>query len=237
MKNSLSIFVTGLRTIGLKRPIIGLLVIVAVLGVTGSYYYYNKYQLIKANPNVIAQKETEELVTAIGRLIELPMGEIPTVATISDKEKLSEEPFFSLGQNGDKLLAYSDAKLAVLYRPSTNKIINVAPITSDEPLSSNQGAGHGTTGHKHRVAYFNGTETVGLAYLAEKAVLESSSDYETVAVANAVRRDYTGVLVIDLVGDHSEEVIQLADLLGGTVGVLPEGEIAPEADILVISGR
>lgn len=231
------LIINFLRRINLKRLTIGFLMIIATLGVLGSYYYYNKYQDIKANPNIIAQKETEELVAVIGKLIELPKNEIPTVATITDKQKLSNEPFFLLGEDGDKLLAYNNAKLAVLYRPSTNKIINMAPITVDEPLASTQDMGQRAVEHKHRIAYLNGTETVGLAYLAEKVVQEKYSDYKTVAVANAVHRDYIGILVIDLVGDRSKEVMQLASLLGGNVGVLPKDEIAPEADILIISGK
>lgn len=237
IKNSIIFVVKFLQKINFKRFGLVLLIVVAVSGMGGSYYYYNKYQAIKANPNVVVQRETEELIAVVGKLIELPKDEIPTVATITDKEKLSAEPFFLLGANGDKLLAYNNAKLAVLYRPTTNKIINVAPITVDKPLASTQDAGHRAMDHKHRIAYFNGTETVGLAYLAEKAVQEKYSDYKTVALANAARRDYTGVLVIDLVGDHSKEVSELASLLGGKVGVLPKGEVAPEADILVISGK
>lgn len=237
IKNSTIFVIKFLRKINLKRFAFMFLIIVAVLGVGGSYYFYAKYQEIKGSPSIMAQKETEKLIAVIGKLIELPKGEIPTVATITDKEKLSNELFFLPGENGDKLLAYNNAKIAVLYRPTTNKIINVAPITIDKPVSSTQDIGNREIGHKHRIAYFNGTNTLGLAYLAEKAVQEKYSDYETIRIANAARKDYTGILVIDLVGDHSKEVIQLAGLLGGTVADLPSGEIAPDADILVISGK
>ena len=64
--------------------------------------------------------------------MELPEGETPTVATISDKEKLTGQPFFKSPENGDILFAYTTAMKAILYRPSTNKIINVAPITINQ---------------------------------------------------------------------------------------------------------
>jgi hypothetical protein len=64
--------------------------------------------------------------------MELPVGETPTVATISDKEKLKDQPFFKMAENGDILFAYTTAMQAILYRPSTNKIINVAPITINQ---------------------------------------------------------------------------------------------------------
>lgn len=60
--------------------------------------------------------------------MELPKEETPTIATISDKEKLKGQVFFDAAENGDVLFAYTTAMKAILYRPSTNKIINVAPI-------------------------------------------------------------------------------------------------------------
>lgn len=110
-----------------------ILVILAISGIYGSYYFYSKYQAIKSNPNLEAQKETEVLILAVGKLMELPKDETPTIATVLDKEKLKDQPFFKTALNGDKLLAYNVAMIAILYRPSTNKIINVAPITINQP--------------------------------------------------------------------------------------------------------
>lgn len=118
-----------------KKFFVAVLVMIAVLGMYGSYYFYEKYSAIKANPNLEAQKEAEALVTALGKLMELPIGETPTIATISDKEKLKDQPFFRMAENGDKLFAYNTARLAILYRPSTNKIINVAPIVINQPAT------------------------------------------------------------------------------------------------------
>ena len=115
-----------------KRILIIFLVLVALLGVYGSYYFYNKYKALNVDANIEAQKETERLVGLLDKLMELPQGETPTVATISDKEKLKDQPFFESAQNGDILFAYTKAMKAILYRPSSNKIINVAPITINQ---------------------------------------------------------------------------------------------------------
>lgn len=120
------------RGIDPKKLLIIILVILAVGGMYGAYYFYGKYSAIKANPNLEAQKETDALVSALGKLMELPQGETPTIATVSDKEKLQSQPFFKMATNGDKLFAYNTAMLAILYRPSTNKIINVAPISINQ---------------------------------------------------------------------------------------------------------
>ena len=71
--------------------------------------------------------------------MELPQDEVPTVATISDKEKLAGQTFFARAENGDILFAYTTAMEAILYRPSTNKIINVAPISINQSQNLNQG--------------------------------------------------------------------------------------------------
>jgi hypothetical protein len=116
----------------LKKLSILILLMVAITGVYGSTHYYNKYKALKTNANVEAEKETNRLVGILGKLMELPQGEMPTVATISDKEKLKGQAFFDKAENGDILFAYTNAMKAILYRPSANKIINVAPISINQ---------------------------------------------------------------------------------------------------------
>lgn len=62
---------------------------------------------------------------------------MPTIADITDKDKLKDQAFFKDAENGDQLLLFSKAKVAMLYRESTNKLINVGPIAlSDETVKS-----------------------------------------------------------------------------------------------------
>jgi hypothetical protein len=121
-----------------------LIVILALIGV--SAYSYNKYQDSKLqvqklnnklnNPQAVAQAEQTELVTKVGKITVLPAGETPTIATVSDISKLKDQAFFVNAQNGDKVLIYTKAKKAYLYRPSTNKIINIAPVNLGDQSSS-----------------------------------------------------------------------------------------------------
>ena len=67
--------------------------------------------------------------------MELPQGESPTLATVTDKDKLSSEPFFRQAQNGDKVLIYTQAARAILYRPSTKKIIDVTTLAVHDPVT------------------------------------------------------------------------------------------------------
>lgn len=78
--------------------------------------------------------EIQSLISEVGKLIELPPGETPTLATVTEAEKVREQPFFQNAENGDKVLIYANAKKAYLYRPSAKKIIEVGVIN----LSPNQ---------------------------------------------------------------------------------------------------
>jgi hypothetical protein len=85
---------------------------------------------LNANPQVAIQKQTNQLISAVGQLMQLPTGETPTIANVSDASQAKQQSaFFNNAQNGDKVLMYVKAGQAILYRPSTNKIILVAPLT------------------------------------------------------------------------------------------------------------
>lgn len=103
--------------------------VVVLVGVMGSaLYFYQKTSALKADPNSVAQKETEDLVAKVGKLILLPEGETPTIATVSDPSKLASQPFFAKSKIGDQVLLYQNARIAYLYDPTNNKILEVAPI-------------------------------------------------------------------------------------------------------------
>ena len=75
--------------------------------------------------------DTKSLIAAVGKLMVLPSGEEPTVATVTDVTKLEAQPFFKNAKNNDKVLIYSNAKKAILYRQSENKIIEVGDVNID----------------------------------------------------------------------------------------------------------
>lgn len=83
-----------------------------------------------ANPQSLVEKQSQALITRVGKLMTLPTGETPTVANVSDAAAAKKQSaFFNNAANGDKVLMYVKAGEAILYRPSTNKIILVAPLT------------------------------------------------------------------------------------------------------------
>jgi hypothetical protein len=103
---------------------------------------------LQKNPQVAVQKQTDELIKRVGALMQLPSDETPTIANVTDASKAKEQSaFFNNAQNGDKVLMYVKAGEAILYRPSTNKIILVAPLTfTNNNQSGTTSSNSSTTG-------------------------------------------------------------------------------------------
>lgn len=116
-----------------KSISIGVLV---VLLIAGGVYYFKKPTTpsLTNDPNAPeAQEEMLTLVAAVGELIDLPSGENPTIATITDPEKLKDQPFFVNAKAGYKVLIYPTARKAFLYDPSREKLVEVAPLILGDP--------------------------------------------------------------------------------------------------------
>lgn len=115
-------------------------VALVVLGSVGwGIYSYMELEKVR-NPEFAeqqAEQENQALLNKVGKLMELPDGEA-VVATVSDKTKLEDQPFFAKAENGDKVLIFSESSMAIIYRESTDKIINSGPIaiTSSDSLTA-----------------------------------------------------------------------------------------------------
>ncbi len=92
---------------------------------------------LNQNPQSQAQKQTQIVVNQVSKLMQLPSNETPTIVEVSNAAQAKKQSaFFQNAQNGDKALLYIKAGEAVLYRPSTNKIVAVAPITYNSASAS-----------------------------------------------------------------------------------------------------
>lgn len=107
----------------LLRFFLGLGVIVLLGAVAlGGYGVFHRSQTLS----------TSDVLARVGQLVELPAGETPTVATVTDLKPLAGEAFFKDAQVGDKVLIYATSSKAILYRPATNKVINVASLNQEQ---------------------------------------------------------------------------------------------------------
>lgn len=226
----------------LKKNVLGIGIIAVLIflgGVGSSVYFYNKYQSSKnvlGNSTKAAAEEGASLIKKVSKLIELPKGENPTIATVSDINKLKGQTFFKNAKNGDKVLIYTKAKKAILYDPKDNKIIEAQIINIGDPTPQASSSATPTTAQTvSRIVLLNGTRTVGLATTTEK-ILSASKNIKVVLKEDA-KANYIKTLVIDLTGKNAPAVVELAKVLKGEVGKLPVTEVEPTgADILVILG-
>lgn len=219
------------RLLNLKN-LIGLIFVLLFIGaIAGGYYYYTSYQKLLKNPDIVTQQEVNWLEEKVGKLMELP-DETPTTATVLDKDKLKDQPFFQKAENGDKILIYTAAKKAILYRPSTNKIVEVMPIAIDNTQN-----GSATTQNVN-VVILNGSTTSGLADSTETDLKGKIANVTVVSKGNAKKSDYASTVVVDLNGSKANEAKAIADAIGGSVGSLPDGEDKPaDTDILIIVAK
>ena len=113
---------------GRNRKTVLLTLVVLALALVPSLYFYSKYQSEKEDDK---EKQLQSLVEQVGDHAELPINEKPVTATVSDVSKLANQPFFAHAKNGDKVLVYQKGNRAVLYRPSTDKIIEIRPYNTE----------------------------------------------------------------------------------------------------------
>lgn len=259
--------------VDLRIALVGSAFAVIVFGSLGAAgYFYNEYKKI-SQKMLSPADELADVLEKVSRIVELPEGENPTLATVSDVSKLSGQKFFEKAQNGDKVLIYTQASTAYLFRPMTGKVINVshldvkndaaqedsqaseqiAPeqISSETPAQSVAGDKTETTPLETetpetlldekpaviKIALYNGSTKIGVTNSFEDELTAKFENMEVVMKEKAAKNDYQGNFVIDLSGKNSEFVKNIADNFGGVVGILPDGETKPEADILVIVGN
>ena len=117
-------------------PIIFVLFIVVII-ILFIFLIKTKNELNEYKKNTpVSPLEISNLIKEVGNLLILPNDEVPTVATVTDPEKLANQLFFKEAKIGDKVLIYNKAQKVILYDPNLKKIIEVAPINSNNSESN-----------------------------------------------------------------------------------------------------
>lgn len=116
-----------------------LLILVAILSISFGVFFYLKLNTIETKNTVssVIEGESKTLLSRVAELYLFPGGEEPTIATVSNPKLLKDQAFFENAQKGDNVLLFLKAGKAVLYRPSINKIIEIAPTKSNIPEENN----------------------------------------------------------------------------------------------------
>lgn len=224
-----------------KRKIILVLVLMTVMIGVGGLIKLSKenrslrseIQGMKDDPSKLSKEETAKVVALVGKLVILPEGEEPVLATVTDKEKLKEQPVFAKADNGDKILIYSLAKKAYIYNPVKNVIVDVVPVDLGDSSITITGT---DVNNPLKVALVNGSKNTGVTVELEKRIKEKKIlGISVSSKATAKSSDYDKTLVVDLIGKWGSQAIQLAQLVGGVVAT-QSAEDVPAADLMVIVG-
>lgn len=107
------------------RKIMFLLLILATI--LAVFFYFQASDL-ENDPSKINEEKIAEIVEKVGKIIDLPKGETPTLAEVSDAQALQNQPFFANAKVGDIVLLYTVAQKAFLYDPQANIILEVASL-------------------------------------------------------------------------------------------------------------
>ena len=225
-----------------RKTIFFAVIVIAVIGIVISGFFfiqYQKAQNIINKSGLAGQLEAQDLVKKVAKFISLPEGELPTIATVSDYKKLKDQPFFEKSQNGDKVLIYTKAKKAYLYRPSTDKLIDVTIVNVDSSAAQQSPvASASPKSAETKIVLRNGTPSVGLTNKLEPEIKKALPNSVIVKKENAARNDYEKTLVIVLNDELRDKATSLAQNLNTTITTLPPDESKPaDADILVIIGK
>ena len=196
-------------------------------------------------PEEKAAAELASAVAAVGKLMILPKGDEPVLASVTDAEALiKQQAFFTGSVNGDQLLLYPKNLKAVIYSPSRHMIVNVGPIQSGPDNAQPAGVSPQTNAKQPAaqevltVEVRNGTGKPGLA--AEVAQnIGADTRYKVAAVSDAKSNDYSKTILYVKDGDSEKTALAnaLASLIGASVvSEMPKGEKSIAADSLVIVG-
>lgn len=104
------------------------IILLIALVVFFGFKYYESQIPTNITISQTGEVDSNKIIEDVSKIFLLPINEQPSVALIKDLNSLAPQPIFTNAQNGDVLLIYLNAKKAILYRPSENKVIDVGPV-------------------------------------------------------------------------------------------------------------
>ncbi len=125
-----------------KQALFTVLALLVVVGAAGTVYFYQKYNDVKNNPAEAQQaqntEETSRILAKLKTLIKIDETDAPTVARVEDAAKLkaANAEFYKNVEKGDYLVIFPTR--AIIFRDSSNQIINIAPIISPTPQTQTE---------------------------------------------------------------------------------------------------
>lgn len=105
------------------------LVVVCILAIAASVYFFMKYQ---ETQNTEASNNAK-IVEKVATTVQLP-NETPVLVTVADKTKLANKQLASKVENDDVMLIFAKERRLVIYRPSVDKVADILTFSANEQL-------------------------------------------------------------------------------------------------------
>lgn len=113
------------------NPLMQMAIVVLVIALAAAcLYFFIQYRRVAADPAYEARIEAERISKELAKVMVLPDDSLPVVATVSDREALQDQSFFRYAENGDRVVIFPGSMRAVLYRPSTKQVVDMAPLST-----------------------------------------------------------------------------------------------------------
>jgi hypothetical protein len=141
----------------------------------------------------------------------------PAVIGVVDASKVNQ-PFLKEAQTGDQVVLYYIAHKAVIYRPSTGKVVKAGAF--EPPLP--------------KVFIRKGAADADVDGV--KGKIAEPRTYNFTSTDESPQPGYQGITVVDISKRYPDQVHKITADVKGTVTALPSGETPPDADILLIIG-
>lgn len=211
-----------------KSLILGILytsILVLALGF-GTYFFvrYNQVNDKYQAAIMTQEQKNSQYLASISKIIDLPKEEKPAdLRLVKDKSKLGSaavtKKFFEAANDNDIVVAYKNANMSIIYRPSTNKIVK-------------------TDNYNNYVAAVSPVAVGIIANTdqqpaAEKLISDRLLNADIVG-KNTPKVTQAASFVVDATGTNAKAAQELAEKLGLVVGQLPEGESKVDGATLIV---
>lgn len=197
----------------------------------------------KQNENNFApvdKAQEVKLLDKIQTLAIVPFDETPTLVSVADAANLKLDPIFANTQNGDVLVVYQQARLAILYRPTVEKLVNMANISGGEAkgvaVAPKEVTSSTSAVLKPKIAIYFATDSAQLRVDTRKMIATQLRGAQIVKEV-FTRGDYENNIVNDVNGSQQEATDALIRALNATKGEIPSTEQNIQADIAIIIAK
>lgn len=128
------------KSAGKGKLVLAALAVVVMAGLV-AVLVFQQVEIRRLNDPVAAAEQAKadaaRLRDKVSKIQQVP-DETPTLATVQDADKLKEQEFFKDAKSGDKVLIFTNAKKAFIYRESENRVINSGPIVLNSANGTDQ---------------------------------------------------------------------------------------------------